>query len=53
MNSVPSKIEERLNNAKIAHANLIKFSEASERKEEADKMLSKIEKDLQQYNKQQ
>jgi outer membrane protein assembly factor BamD len=53
MNSVPSKVEERLNNAKIAHANLMKFSSASERKEDADNMLSKIEKDLQQYNKQQ
>ena len=53
MNSVPSKVEERLNNAKIAHANLMKFSVATSHKEEADKMLSKIEQDLQQYNKQQ
>lgn len=53
MNSVPSKVEERLNNAKIAHANLMKFSAATSHKEDADLMLSKIEKDLQQYNKQQ
>ncbi|SCX88717.1 outer membrane protein assembly factor BamD [Flavobacterium caeni] len=53
INSVPSKMEERLNNAKIAHANLIKFNGETKRKGDADQKLERIEKDLQQYNKQQ
>ena len=53
INSVPSKMEERLNNAKIAHANLIKFNGETKRKSVADDMLTRIDKDLQQYNKQQ
>lgn len=53
INSVPSKIEERLNNAKIAHANLVKFNASTAHKAKADEMLTKIDKDLQQYNKQQ
>lgn len=51
VNSVPSKMEERLNNAKIAHANLMKFNGETKHKAEADEMLAKIDKDLQQYNK--
>lgn len=51
VNSVPSKMEERLNNAKIAHANLIKFNGETKHKADADEMLAKIDKDLQQYNK--
>lgn len=51
INSVPSKMEERLNNAKIAYANLMKFNAETKRKAEADDMLARIDKDLQQYNK--
>lgn len=53
INSVPSKMEERLNNAKIAHANLVKFNGETKRKDDLDAKLARIEKDLQQYNKQQ
>jgi outer membrane protein assembly factor BamD len=53
INSVPSKMEERLNNAKIAHANLMKFNGETKHKADADDMLARIDKDLQQYNKQQ
>ena len=51
INSVPSKMEERLNNAKIAHANFLKFNAESARKKVADEMLARIEKDLQQFSK--
>jgi len=51
INSVPSKMEERLNNAKIAHANLMKFNAGTARKEKADQMLARIDKDLQQFSK--
>jgi outer membrane protein assembly factor BamD len=51
INSVPQKMEERLNNAKAAYVSLIKFSADSKHKAKADQMLAKIEKDLQQYSK--
>ena len=51
INSVPSKMEERLINAKVAYGNLTKNSENNEYKEKADEMLAKIEKDLQQFTK--
>jgi outer membrane protein assembly factor BamD len=51
INSVPQKMEERLNNAKAAYNSLIKFSADSKHKAKADEMLAKIEKDLQQYSK--
>jgi outer membrane protein assembly factor BamD len=51
INSVPQKMEERLNNAKVAYHNLVKFSADSKHKAKADQMLAKIEKDLQQYSK--
>ena len=50
VNSIPSKMEERLNNAKIAHANLVKFNSDTKHKKEADEMLAKIDKDLQQFS---
>ncbi|HMI07319.1 MAG TPA: outer membrane protein assembly factor BamD [Flavobacterium sp.] len=50
VNSVPAKMEERLNNAKIAHANLMKFNGETKHKAASDEMLAKIEKDLQQYS---
>jgi outer membrane protein assembly factor BamD len=51
INSVPSKMEERLVNAKNAHASLIKFKVDSEYKAKADIMLARIENDLKQYSK--
>jgi outer membrane protein assembly factor BamD len=49
INSVPAKMEERLNVAKVAHANLMKFKADSKYKEQADAMLVRIEKDLQKF----
>lgn len=51
INSIETKMEERLNNAKIAHGSLVKFNPNSEYKEKADEMLARIEKDLQQFSK--
>ena len=51
INSVPSKMEERLNNAKVAHANLMKFNGETKYKKDADEMLAKVDKDLQQFSK--
>ncbi len=51
INSVPAKMEERLNDAKTAHQALLKFNANTEYKEEADEMLAKIDKDLQQFSK--
>lgn len=51
INSVPSKMEDRLRNAKIAYNNLVKFKENTTYKQKADEMLARIEKDLQQYSK--
>lgn len=52
INSVVSKKEERLNVAKFAYANLMKFDENTKYKEKADDMLVNIEKELQQFSKQ-
>lgn len=49
INSVPSKMEERLNAAKTAYSALIKFNSGTEYKEKADEMLARIDKDLQQF----
>jgi outer membrane protein assembly factor BamD len=51
MNSVQSKMEERLNNAKVAYDKLIKFKSDTKYKNKADKMLASIEKELQQFSK--
>ena len=51
INSIPSKMEERLNVAKTAHSNLIKFDANTKYKKTADEMLARIEKDLQKFNK--
>ena len=51
INSIPSKMEERLNVAKVAHANLIKFKADTKYKQKADEMLVRIEKDLQKFTK--
>ncbi|MBF0695498.1 MAG: outer membrane protein assembly factor BamD [Flavobacterium sp.] len=49
INSVPSKMEERLNNAKVAYTNLMKFDGSTKYKSQADAMLARIETDLKQY----
>lgn len=51
INSVPAKMEERLNNAKAAYASLIKFKADTKFKAKADEMLAKIDQDLKQYSK--
>ena len=51
INSIPSKMEERLNVAKVAHANLIKFNANTKYKQKADDMSARIEKDLQKFTK--
>lgn len=51
INSIPSKMAERLENAKIAYTVLIKFKADSQYKGKADEMLARIETDLKQYSK--
>ena len=51
INSVDSKKLERLNIAKSAYANLVKFNSNTEFKAKADEMLARIETDLQQFSK--
>lgn len=51
INSVPAKMQERLNVAKVAYSNLIKFNNNTNYKQKADEMLAKIDKDLQQFSK--
>lgn len=51
INSIESKKVERLNVAKVAYANLIKFNANTEFKSKADNMLARIETDLKQFSK--
>jgi outer membrane protein assembly factor BamD len=51
INSVATKMQERLLNAKTAYATLIKFNEQTKYKAQADDMLAKIDTQLQQYTK--
>ena len=51
INSVPSKMEDRLKVSKICYNNLIKFKTDTEYKKIANEMLARIEKDLQQFSK--
>lgn len=51
INSVPSKMEERLNSAKTYYNNLVKFKPNTEYKKKADEMLAQIDVELQKYNK--
>ena len=51
INSVPSKMQDRLNVAKTAQAELLRFNENSKYKKTADEMLVRIDKDLQQFSK--
>lgn len=50
INSIPTKMQERLNVAKNAHLSLIKFNANTEFKQKADEMLVKIDKDLKQFS---
>ena len=51
INSVPSKMQERLENAKNAYNNLVKLNANTEFKSKADEMLARIENDLKQFSK--
>lgn len=51
INSVPEKMQERLNVAKTSYNNLVKFDASTKYKKTADEMLARIDKDLQQYSK--
>jgi outer membrane protein assembly factor BamD len=51
INSVSTKMEERLNAALAAYQGLIKFKPDTEYKTKADEMLARIEKDLKQFSK--
>ncbi|SDX20728.1 outer membrane protein assembly factor BamD [Flavobacterium degerlachei] len=51
INSVPGKMEERLNVALAAHSNLVKFNADTKYKEKAAEMLARVEKDLQNFTK--
>lgn len=49
INSIQAKMQDRLNEAKTAYTALIKFKADTEYKKQADQMLVRIEKDLQQF----
>lgn len=51
VNSVPEKMEERLQVAKLAHTTLMRYKPDTEYKEKADEMLARIENDLQKFTK--
>ncbi|KAF2082149.1 outer membrane protein assembly factor BamD [Flavobacterium sharifuzzamanii] len=51
INSIPSKMEERLHVAQTAYANLIKFKSDTKYKEKADEMNARVETDLQKFTK--
>lgn len=51
INSVPSKMEERLQNAKLAYTKLVQFNSGTKYKAEADDMLARIDTDLKQFSK--
>ena len=51
INSIPSKMEERLIVAKTAQLNLMKYNAETKYKKVADEMLVRIDKDLQKFTK--
>ena len=51
INSIPSKMEDRLRSAKLAYNSLTKYKADSKFKTKADEMLANIDKDLQQFSK--
>jgi outer membrane protein assembly factor BamD len=51
VNSIPAKMEERLNNAKVAYSNLVRFNPNTKYKANADEKLARVENDLKQFSK--
>jgi outer membrane protein assembly factor BamD len=51
INSIHSKMEDRLHTAKTAYSALIRFKEDTKYKAKADEMLATIDKELQQFSK--
>jgi outer membrane protein assembly factor BamD len=51
INSVPAKMEERLNVAKTAYTSLIRFKAETKYKKTANEMLARVEEDLQKFTK--
>ncbi|MEO8239539.1 MAG: outer membrane protein assembly factor BamD [Flavobacterium sp.] len=51
INSVPAKMEERLNVAKVSYNNLLKFKSDTKYKKQADEMNARVETDLQKFTK--
>jgi outer membrane protein assembly factor BamD len=51
INSITTKMQDRLNVAKTAYSNLVKFNSNTEFKQKADEMLAKIDTDLKQFSK--
>lgn len=51
INSVPAKMEERLNVAKTAYSGLIKYKADTKYKEQANEMIARVDKDLQKFTK--
>ncbi len=51
INSIPSKMEERLHVAQTAYANLMKFKSDTKYKKQADEMNARVETDLQKFTK--
>ena len=51
INSITTKMQDRLNVAKTAYSNLVKFNANSEYKQKADEMLARIDTDLKQFSK--
>nr|WP_315223353.1 outer membrane protein assembly factor BamD [uncultured Flavobacterium sp.] len=49
INSVQSKMQDRLNVAKVAYGNLVKFNSNSKYKKQADEMNARVETDLQKF----
>ncbi len=49
INSIPAKMEERLNIAKVAYANLVKFNAENQYKTKANEMNAEVEKKLEQF----
>jgi outer membrane protein assembly factor BamD len=51
INSIPAKMQERLNVAKVAYGNLIKFKSDTKYKVKAEEMNARVETDLQKFTK--
>ncbi|WP_278035538.1 outer membrane protein assembly factor BamD [Flavobacterium nitratireducens] len=51
INSIPDKMKDRLNVAKVSYQNLIKFKGDTKYKEKADEMYARVEQELQKYTK--